>query len=163
MKDYGIKFHGQKKTKFMKSIQLRNCLSLFATGITSIITGNKKIFIGITVNSFSSVSLNPPLVMWCIDKKSSSIQNFVKNKNKYSIVFLSRNQKKISNLLASSNNKFDKKFYTNIISNSLGYLDCAMYKKISAGDHYIILHKVLKCKIVSKKQPLIFYNKKYNS
>ncbi len=64
--------------------------------------------------------------------------------------------KKISNQLASSNNKFDKKFYKEIISNSLGYLDCTMYKKISAGDHYIILHKVIKCKILSLKPPLIF-------
>ena len=94
MKDCGIKFHGQKKTNFMNSIQLRKCLSLFATGITSIVTKNKSKFIGITVNSFSSVSLNPPLVMWCIDKKSSSIQDFVKNKNKYMIIFLSRKQKK---------------------------------------------------------------------
>ena len=163
MKDCGIKFHGQKKINFMNSIQLRKCLSLFATGITSIVTKNKSKFIGITVNSFSSVSLNPPLVMWCIDKKSSSIKDFVKNKNKYMIIFLSRKQKKISNQLASSNNRFDKKFYKEIISNSLGYLDCAMYKKISAGDHYIILHKVIKCKILSPKLPLIYYNRKYNS
>lgn len=45
----------------MNSINLRKCFSLFATGITSVISKNKKNYVGITVNSFSSVSLDPPL------------------------------------------------------------------------------------------------------
>ena len=67
----------------MNTKKLKKCLSLFATGITSIVTKKSKNYIGITVNSFSSVSLEPPLVMWCIDKKSSSIKSFLKVKNKY--------------------------------------------------------------------------------
>ena len=147
----------------MNSSQLRNCLALFTMGITSIVSENNSKFTGITVNSFSSVSLNPALVMWCIDKKSSSLKFFVRKKYKYTIIFLSNKQKNISNQLASANNQFDKKFYNSIISNSLGYLTCSLHKKISAGDHYLVLHKVLKCKILSKKKPLVFFNRKYNS
>ena len=55
----------------MNKQNLRKCLSLFATGVTSIVSFKKLTYTGITVNSFSSVSLNPPLVMWCINKKSS--------------------------------------------------------------------------------------------
>jgi len=147
----------------MNSIQLRKCFSLFATGITSIITSNKKHYIGITVNSFSSVSLNPPLVMWCIDKKSSSLKTFISNKSNYKIIFLSNKQKNISNLLATPNNQFTKKFYNSIIANSMGYLNCKLYKKINAGDHFIILHKVIGFKIYNNKKPLIFFNSKYKS
>lgn len=145
----------------MNSINLRKCFSLFATGITSVISKNKKNYVGITVNSFSSVSLDPPLVMWCIDKKSSSLSFFVKKNVEYKIIFLSSNQKKISNQLASPNNTIDKKLYLSIIKNSMGYLNCRLYKKINAGDHFIILHKVKNFKVLKSKKPLIFFKKKY--
>ena len=147
----------------MNSQKLRNCFSLFATGITSIISKNKNNYIGITVNSFSSVSLNPPLVMWCIDKKSSSLIYFIKKSLEYKIIFLSNHQKNISKQLASSNNIFDKKIYQSIVNNSMGYLNCKLYKKINAGDHYIILHKVNNFKILKNKKPLIFFKKKYST
>jgi len=147
----------------MNSINLRKCFSLFATGITSVISKNKKNYVGITVNSFSSVSLDPPLVMWCIVKKSSSLSFFVKKNVEYKIIFLSSNQKKISNQLASPNNTIDEKLYLSIIKNSMGYLNCRLYKKINAGDHFIILHKVKNFKVLKSKKPLIFFKKKYSN
>ena len=147
----------------MNSINLRKCFSLFATGITSVISKNKKNYVGITVNSFSSVSLDPPLVMWCIDKNSSSLSFFVKKNVEYKIIFLSSNQKTISNQLASPNNTIDEKLYLSIIKNSMGYLNCRLYKKINAGDHFIILHKVKNFKVLKSKKPLIFFKKKYSN
>ena len=146
----------------MNKSNLKKCFSLFATGITSIITKDKKMYIGITVNSFGSVSLEPPLVMWCINKKSSSINSFISNKKDYSIIFLSNSQKKISNRLAGSDNKLQKIEFEKIKRNSLGFINCELHKKISAGDHFIIIHKVKNYKLMSKKKPLIFFNSKYN-
>ena len=140
---------------------LKKCLSLFATGITSIVTKNSKKYIGITVNSFSSVSLEPPLVMWCIDKKSSSIKSFLKVKNNYEIIFLSKSQKKISNKFASSDNEVNASALKKIKKDSLGYMICSFYKKLSAGDHYIILHKVKTFRVLNDKKPLLFYKSKY--
>lgn len=146
----------------MNTKALRKCLSLFSTGVTSIISKQNNNYIGITVNSFSSVSLKPPLVLWCIDKESSSLKYFVKKKNEYKIIFLSNNQKKISNQLASSNNIFNKIFYKSIINHSLGFLTCSLYKKINAGDHYIILHRIKNFKILKNHKPLLFFKKKYS-
>lgn len=140
---------------------LKKCLSLFATGITSIVTKNSKKNIGITVNSFSSVSLEPPLVMWCIDKKSSSIKSFLKVKNNYEIIFLSKSQRKISNKFASSDNEVNTLSLKKIKKDSLGYMICSFYKKLSAGDHYIILHKVKTFRVLNDKKPLLFYKSKY--
>lgn len=140
---------------------LKKCLSLFATGITSIVTKNSKKYIGITVNSFSSVSLEPPLVMWCIDKKSSSIKSFLKVKNNYEIIFLSKSQRKISNKFASSDNEVNTLSLKKIKKDSLGYMICSFYKKLSAGDHYIILHKVKTFRVLNHKKPLLFYKSKY--
>ena len=147
----------------MNKENLRKCFSLFATGVTSIISFKKSIYTGITVNSFSSVSLNPPLVMWCIDKKSSSLTSFLSLRNNYKIIFLANSQKAISNKLAGSDNVFDKTFCDKILKKSLGYLDCSIFKKYDAGDHYIIVHKVLKFKILSKKKPLVFFNSNYTN
>ena len=118
-----MEFHflGEKK---MNTKKLKKCLSLFATGITSIVTKKSKNYIGITVNSFSSVSLEPPLVMWCIDKKSSSIKSFLKVKNKYEIIFLSKSQRTISNKFASADNEVSSLSLNNIKKNSLGYMIC---------------------------------------
>ena len=146
----------------MNISNLKKCFSLFATGITSIITKDKKKYIGITVNSFGSVSLEPPLVMWCINKKSSSIDFFISKKRDYSIIFLSKSQKNISNKLAGNNNRFNKIEFEKIKKKSLGFINCTLYKKISAGDHFIIVHKVKNFKIFSKKKPLIFFNSKYS-
>ena len=63
MREHGIKLNGDK----LKN-NYRNFLSLFSTGITSIVVKNKKIYEGITVNSFASVSLKPKIVIWCLDK-----------------------------------------------------------------------------------------------
>jgi 3-hydroxy-9,10-secoandrosta-1,3,5(10)-triene-9,17-dione monooxygenase reductase component len=147
--------------KEMNTKKLKKCLSLFATGITSIVTKKSKNYIGITVNSFSSVSLEPPLVMWCIDKKSSSIKSFLKVKNKYEIIFLSKSQRTISNKFASADNEVSSLSLNNIKKNSLGYMICTFYKKLSAGDHYIILHKVKTFKVLNDKKPLLFFKSKY--
>jgi len=147
--------------KKMNIKNLKKCLSLFATGITSIVTKNSKKYIGITVNSFSSVSLKPPLVMWCIDKKSSSIKSFLKVKNNYEIIFLSKSQRKISNKFASSDNEVNTLSLKKIKKDSLGYMICSFYKKLSAGDHYIILHKVKTFRVLNDKKPLLFYKSKY--
>ena len=57
-----------------------NCLSLFTTGITSIIYKKESQYEGITVNSFAPVSLKPKIIMWCLDKTSKSKKKFFKEK-----------------------------------------------------------------------------------
>ena len=85
----------------------KKTLSMFSTGITIVTavdnTGNP---VGMTVNSFSSVSLNPPLILWSIDKKQPSY-NFFKNSNGYVVNILSKNQLDLCNIFSSkSKSKF---------------------------------------------------------
>ena len=82
----------------MKKINKDNfkeTLSKFATGITVVATNKKMILYGKTINSFSSLSLSPPLVLFSLDIKSSKL-NIFKSSNSVSINILSKNQKKIS-------------------------------------------------------------------
>ena len=79
---------------------LRDAFSQFATGVTIVTACNEQGKpIGLTANSFASVSLDPPLVSWCIDKASTRYQELSKSEY-YTISVLGAEQQEISNLFA---------------------------------------------------------------
>jgi len=87
---------------------LRNCFGKFATGITVITAfapdGTK---LGLTVNSFSSLSLDPPMILWSLDKKSKSL-DALKSASHFAVNVLASDQMDISNNFArTSDDKFD--------------------------------------------------------
>tara|TARA_Y100001970_G_C14194357_1_gene837204 strand:+ start:379 stop:846 length:468 start_codon:yes stop_codon:yes gene_type:complete len=145
----------------------KNTLSQFSTGVTVISIKSEKKIIGKTVNSFSSLSLSPPLVLFSLDKKSSSISNFKKTKY-LSINFLNKNQKHISINFAKKNSKWNNtdffytQFHTPIIKGCLANLECIIEKLIPMGDHIIFICKVINILNNSNKvKPLIYYNTNY--
>jgi flavin reductase (DIM6/NTAB) family NADH-FMN oxidoreductase RutF len=153
----------------MKKINKKNfkkTLSTFATGITVVATKNNSILYGKTINSFSSLSLTPPLVLFSLDKKSSKLKIFKESK-KVSINILSKNQEMISNNFAKKNpdwNKIEYDILKNgnpIIKNCVSNLDCKIIDKIKKGDHIIFICKVLQILNNTKFKPLIYYNSKY--
>ena len=97
----------------MNKKNLRNVLSKFATGVTVVSTidcDGKPI--GMTANSFTSVSLDPPLVLWSIGINQPSYDAFLKAKG-YSVSILSKDQKDICDLFSSPiENKFSDIDYT---------------------------------------------------
>lgn len=141
-------------------------LSKFATGLTIISINTDKEFIGKTVNSFASLSLNPPLVLFSIDKKSTSLQLYKKAKY-IGINILSSNQKNLSENFAKNKPEWNdiKIFLTKnnipMIKNSVANIDCEKIKMISQGDHLIFICKVNEIQIDKNKKPLIYLNSKY--
>ena len=78
---------------------LRNVFSKFATGVTAItFKSSKNLNLGITINSYTSLSLNPPMILWCLDKESDLYEEIIRL-DKYIINFLSEEQKNIANAL----------------------------------------------------------------
>jgi len=153
-----------KKKDFLES------LSRFATGITIITLGNiSKGFFGCTVNSFTSVSLVPSKILFCIDNKNSFLNKFKKN-TYLNISILSDKQKKLSNKF-SSNPKIRWKSTSYILSNkeipyfkeSLVTLECILEKKINSGDHKIIICNFKKVINKNKGNPLIYFDRSYIS
>ena len=141
-------------------------LSKFATGLTIISINADKRLIGKTVNSFASLSLNPPLVLFSLDKKSTSLQLY-KKANYIGINILSNKQKNLSEYFANNKPEWNDTDYflteNNIpmIKNSVANIDCEKIKTISQGDHLIFICKVIKIKIDKNKKPLIYLNSKY--
>ena len=144
----------------------KKVLSKFATGITVIAINSKNKNIGKTVNSFSAVSLTPPLVLFSLDKKSSSIEKFKKSKF-LSINILSKNQKDLSLIFSKKNSKWSKikftngKFSTPLIINCIANLECKNIKLLNQGDHIIFICKVLEVTFKNKLKPLLYYDSKY--
>ena len=153
----------------MKNINKGNfkeTLSTFATGITVVATNHNSILYGKTINSFSSLSLSPPLVLFSLDKKSSKL-NIFKNSKTISINILSKNQEFISNNFAKTNPDWNKIEYENlkngypIIKNCVSNLYCKIIDKTKKGDHIIFICKVLQVLNNNKLKPLIYINSNY--
>ena len=155
--------------KFMKKTNKENfkkTLSAFATGITVVATKYNSILYGKTINSFSSLSLSPPLVLFSLDIKSSKL-NIFKKCQTITINILSKKQQLVSNNFAKKKpdwKDIEYHFLKNgnpIIKNCVSNLDCNIIDKIKKGDHIIFICQVSQVINNDKLKPLIYYNSKY--
>jgi flavin reductase (DIM6/NTAB) family NADH-FMN oxidoreductase RutF len=129
--------------------QFRSALGCYPTGVTVVTTIDENAQTrGFTANSFTSVSLDPPLLLICIAKTASSHDVFT-NTQGFVVNILSESQKDISSLFASKvPNKFEGCEWTNsqngypVIADVVAYFDCKTYNKIDAGDHTILIGQV---------------------
>ena len=154
----------------MKKINLilfKKSLSKFATGVTIITIKKDGVMLGKTVNSFAALSLKPPLVLFSLDKKSSSIEKYLNAKN-IGINLLSNKQKNISKYFSLKNSSWNNTKYIATKKNSIPMIkDCVAnfhskkYKVIKAGDHFLFICKILEIQIDNTKKPLIYFNSKY--
>lgn len=153
----------------MKKINKDNfkkTLSKFATGITVVATTKDSILYGKTINSFSSLSLSPPLVLFSLDVKSSKL-NIFKNSKIISINVLSKKQKSISDNFAKNKPNWNGVEYSllkngnPVIKNCVSNLDCKIIDQIKRGDHIIFICKVVKVLNSNNLKPLIYFNSRY--
>ena len=153
----------------MKKVNTNNfkkTLSKFSTGITVVCVKHNNSIYGKTVNSFNSLSLKHPMVLFSLGNYSSSIKYFSKTKF-LSINILSSKQKELSDNFASStpnleNIKFlEGKNKTAIIPNCIANLECKLIDKIKNGDHIIFICKILELQSNDKLKPLVYFNSKY--
>jgi flavin reductase (DIM6/NTAB) family NADH-FMN oxidoreductase RutF len=148
---------------------LRRCLGHFVTGVTIVTTldANGKPC-GFTANSFTSVSMTPPLVLVCLANNSTSFASFAACRG-FTINILSEEQQLTSARFAQ---KRDDKFLgvewrpgltqAPRLRNSLGMLDCRLREKIPAGDHMILLGEVVGFD-AEVRSPLVYAQGRYVS
>lgn len=151
--------------------EFKKSLGKFASGVTVITYKEKSSYSGITVSSFSSLSLDPPLVLFSINKSYNSHDRLTESKF-FAIHILSNEQENLSNSFASSKvNKNDLILSLNpsfkeeipILPSSLSVLLCENYKIYDGGDHSIFLGKVVYTESDDSREPLLYYNKGYRS
>jgi len=148
--------------------ELRRTLGSFATGVTVATTldsdGLPK---GLTANSFTSVSLDPPLVLVCVDKASSCHPAFAATTH-FGINILCEDQQHVSRAFASrSADKFANIPWvpgitgSPIFPDSTAWLDCGIHDRLEAGDHLIVIGRVLSFGHSPEKQPLGYHRGGY--
>jgi flavin reductase (DIM6/NTAB) family NADH-FMN oxidoreductase RutF len=148
--------------------ELRQTLGSFATGVAVATTldaaGNPK---GFTANSFTSVSLDPPLVLVCVDRAASCYPAFA-GASHFGINILCEAQQHISRTFASkSPDKFaDMPWISGITGSpifpdSTAWLDCELHDRVEAGDHLIVIGRVLSFGHSPAKRPLGYHRGSY--
>ncbi|MDR0296393.1 MAG: flavin reductase family protein [Rickettsia sp.] len=152
----------------VNSEQFKQALSTWSTGVTIITTlYNNKLF-GFTANSFTSVSLLPPLVSFCLDKKSFSISAFAGSEY-FAVSILAENQEDISRHFSKFNtDKFSDITYdlgqiTNcpLIEGAICHIECNKFNQYEAGDHVIFIGKVISTMVNSNLKPLVHCLRQY--
>ncbi|CUH46978.1 CoA transferase [Ruegeria atlantica] len=146
---------------------LRDAFGRFATGVTVVTTrqsdGTPR---GFTANSFTSVSLDPPLLLVCIGKAAHSCDTFA-GCDHFTVNILADDQKEISGLFAlQSPDKFETvKWHSNaqnmpVIDGTIASFGCAQHRLVDAGDHLILIGRVLDFE-TSDGDPLGYYKGAY--
>lgn len=142
--------------------QFRKTLGLFPTGVTVVTTPYRQEDIGITISSFTSVSLNPPQILFCLSKYSRTTSIF-KECVYFSINILSAHQSHISDIFAKhmpwTNEALKGVRHEGtgclLFSDALGYIVCEKGNIYEEGDHHIILGHVIAVGNNLKDPPLV--------
>jgi 3-hydroxy-9,10-secoandrosta-1,3,5(10)-triene-9,17-dione monooxygenase reductase component len=148
----------------MDQREFRNTLGTFATGVTVItVKGDNGEQIGLTANAFSSLSLDPPLILVCIDKKSDSLSAFQKGRP-FVVNILSEEQendcwtfaKKGADKFANTQYKLSSDGVP-ILDQNLSTIECEVHDLLEGGDHIIVTGYVKDISRNEEKKPLLFY------
>lgn len=149
--------------------EFRRACSRYATGVTVISTFNHANHpLGITVNSFTSVSLRPPLVSFAIDHRATVLPHFRAAKT-FAVNVLAQDQIDISVRFATLDHdeRFDGVPWhigetgAPIIEGALAWLECTRWKLIEAGDHTVFLVTVRTAFSADAGQPLLYFASSY--
>lgn len=147
--------------------EFRAALGRFASGVTVVTTKDNsgKLF-GITVSAFCSVSLEPPLVLVCIEKRAGSHHAFQESEA-FVVNILSEAQQSVSNHFASHiDDKFADFEYNlgiadlPVLNNCLANLECRLHQVSEGGDHTIFIGEIEKATI-TETNPLVYWHSKY--
>jgi flavin reductase (DIM6/NTAB) family NADH-FMN oxidoreductase RutF len=147
----------------------RRTCAQFATGVTVVTTldseGHPH---GMTVNSFSSVSLEPPLVLVGIDLRNAILGHFIST-SWFAINILAEHQEELSRRFSSaSENRFHNLTWEEgiagvpLLEGVLGRMECAVVRRFDAGDHAILVGEVKRAEYRDGR-PLVFWDSSYQT
>ena len=146
----------------------RAALGMFATGVTIVTSRNADgSAVGLTANSFNSVSLNPPLVLWSLSRSAASMPAFERGSH-YAINILAADQHLLAERFASrSPDRFKGVAFSEgaggapVLDGAAAVFECFNRSRYEEGDHVIFVGEVERCGSREGAQPLIFHGGRY--
>lgn len=148
------------------SARFRQVLGHFPTGVTVITAQHEQTPVGLAIGSFTSVSLEPPLVAFCPAKSSSSWPK-IRAAGRFCVNILAEDQEDVCRAFASkADDKFEglgwrKGASGPVLSDVLAWIECEIDAIHEAGDHDIVIGRVLELEVEQESGPLIFYRGGY--
>jgi len=151
----------------VSSEEFRHACGRFATGVAiAAVTDENGVPHGLTISSFTSVSLEPPLILICLGHAVTNIEEF-RRARYFSLSFLEERQRSLSDRFAQKgHDKFDGiGWYAGesgapLIADCLCSMECAAYQRVTSGDHDIFVGEVIRTE-VREGAPLLYYASRY--
>jgi len=148
--------------------QLKEVMRVFPQGVAVVTSSSNGSLYGMTVSSFTSVSLHPPLVMVAISK-STKLHSLFTLADRFAVNLLAEDQKSVSDRFAGRENvaerfegiKFDLIDNCPIIKGVRAYIICSKWATYDSGDHTLLLGEVMKGVKINNRRPLAYYSQQY--
>ena len=156
------------KAPGFSTAEFRASLGMFATGVT-VVTARSASgeLIGLTANSFNSVSLSPPLVLWSLSQAASSMAAFSAGSH-YAINILAADQQALAERFASKRaDRWDGVAYTQgvagapLLPGTVASFECFNRSQYQEGDHVIFVGEVEHCSHSAGAAPLLYHGGKF--
>lgn len=147
--------------------EFRKVLGQFATGVTIITARDDDEPAGVAANSFTSVSMDPPLVLFCVAQSSSTWPR-IERARKFAVNILGEHQEEVCRLFATKGaDRFAQVAWhvgvggSPVLDDCIAYLDCEFWAEYDGGDHIIVVGRVLDLGVNHDAGPLVFYQGQY--
>jgi 3-hydroxy-9,10-secoandrosta-1,3,5(10)-triene-9,17-dione monooxygenase reductase component len=148
--------------------RFRDVFGYFATGVTIITAIQDDEPVGMAANSFTSLSLDPPLVLFCVAHSSSTWPR-IESAGKFAINILGEQHEELSRLFAQKGiDRFGETSWhcgvsgAPVLDEAIAYIDCQFEAEYPGGDHKIIVGRVLDLDMREGARPLLFYKGRYS-
>jgi flavin reductase (DIM6/NTAB) family NADH-FMN oxidoreductase RutF len=145
----------------------RQVMGQFATGVTIVTAVDGDEPVGVAANSFTSVSLDPPLVLFCVARSSSTWPR-IERARKFAVNILGEHQEEVSRLFAQRGvDRFAQVDWheglggSPVLHDTMAYLDCEFWAEYDGGDHIIVVGRVLDLGVSRDAGPLLFFRGQY--
>ena len=154
----------------IEAADYRRIIGQFATGVAVVTTANDGLLHGMTANAITSVSLDPPLLLVCIDKAAHSHEQFTQS-GRFTVNILAEDQQEVSKIFAATSEPEQGRLQgvafhlgangVPLIEGCLAYIECAVADQFEGGDHTIFTGSVEDATVAGEAAPLLFYQGKY--
>lgn len=163
-----------KHTPAATAEEMRDTLRLWPSGVSIVTTSDGERVSGMTVSAFNSLSIEPPLILVCLHKASTTGQ-LVQLTRRFAVSILGAGQAHISDLFAGRvplDHK-EERFIglathtavtgSPILSDSVAWLDCRVHEQHDGVTHWIVVGEVLATGANPERDPLLYYNRDYHT
>jgi len=150
----------------------KDALASWASGVSVVATRAGGLVYGLTVSSFASLSLEPPLVIACIASRSR-MPAMVRESQRFAVSLLSADQGEASAAFARSGREPTPTFVgvpedrtaagMPVVRGAIAFLDCTLHGELPVGDHTILVGRVVEAVTNPDKSPLVYYRRGYRT